>query len=100
MAKLSPPEKKVSAHKKAAQNPTKKSELTTPKTKLAQIEDTIQSARPKNPTEQPAPDAIKPLQLKIPESRKNEFKAYAAMRGRSMNALFLDMFEEYKEKHV
>ena len=52
------------------------------------------------PTEQAPPDVIKPLQLKIPESKKNEFKAYAAMRGRSMNSLFLEMFEKYKEEDV
>lgn len=63
------------------------------------LEEVIAKAKPTAPTDQPAPDAIKPLQLKIPESKKNEFKAYAAMRGRSMNALFLDMFEEYKSKH-
>ena len=51
-------------------------------------------------TGQDPPSSIKPIQLKIPEDKKNEFKAYAAMRGRSMNALFLDMFEEYKEKHA
>lgn len=47
--------------------------------------------------EQIPPEAIKPLQLKIPEAAKNEFKAYAAMRGKSMNTLFLEMFEAHKE---
>lgn len=61
------------------------------------IEEAINKAKPKAPTQQTPPDAIKPLQLKIPEGKKNEFKAYAAMRGRSMNALFLDMFEQYKD---
>lgn len=64
------------------------------------IEEVIAQAKPKEPTAQPAPDSIKPLQLKIPESKKNEFKAYSAMRGKSMNALFLEMFEEYIEKHA
>lgn len=50
-------------------------------------------------TEQIPPDSIKPLQLKIPEISKNEFKAYAAIRGQSMNALFLEMFEEHKKIH-
>jgi hypothetical protein len=67
--------------------------------KESNIEKVIVNAKPSAPTEQTPPDAIKPIQLKIPESSKNEFKAYAAMRGRSMNALFLDMFAEYKEKH-
>jgi len=79
MAKLSPPVKKEK--------------------ESADIEKVMSSAKPKKPTEQTPPDAIKPLQLKIPEGKKNEFKAYAAMRGRSMNMLFLDMFEEYKENH-
>ena len=52
--------------------------------------------KPLKSIEQAAPDAIKPIQLKIPESSKNEFKAYAAMRGLAMNDLFLQMFEEYK----
>lgn len=60
----------------------------------------VEKAKPTKPTEQAAPDAIKPLQLKIPESKKNDFKAYAALRGKSMNTLFLEMFEEYKEKHA
>ena len=51
-------------------------------------------------TVQTPPDAIKPLQLKIPESAKNEFKAYAAIHGKSMNTLFLEMFSEHKENHV
>lgn len=51
-------------------------------------------------TVQTPPDSIKPLQLKIPESAKNEFKAYAAMQGKSMNTLFLEMFLEHKAKHA
>lgn len=50
-------------------------------------------------TAQTPPDAIIPLQIKIPETVKNEFKAMASIRGQSMNALFLEMFEEYKEPH-
>jgi hypothetical protein len=42
---------------------------------------------------------VVPLQIKIPETVKNEFKAMASIRGQSMNALFLEMFEEYKESH-
>ena len=55
--------------------------------------------KPIKSTQQAAPDAIKPIQLKIPESSKNEFKAYAAMRGLAMNELFLQMFDEYKENN-
>ena len=79
MAKLSPPVKKEKS--------------------VTNMKEVVSSAAPKKAIEQTPPDAIKPLQLKIPEGKKNEFKAYAAMRGRSMNALFLDMFEEYKENH-
>jgi len=50
--------------------------------------------------EQTPPNAVKPLQLKLPEITKNEFKAFAAIRGRPMNELFLEMFEEYKKKHA
>jgi len=49
--------------------------------------------------EQTPPDSIKPLQLKLPEQTKNEFKAYAGIRGKSMKNLFIEMFEEYKENH-
>ena len=56
--------------------------------------------KPKGATEQSPPDAVKPLQLKLPEHKKNEYKAFAAIRGIAMNDLFLEMFEEYKEKHA
>ena len=76
MAILTPPQKKTK---------NKKSTFVTPKSNKA--------------TEQSPPSTIKPIQLKIPENKKNEFKAYAAIRGRSMNTLFLEMFEEYKSTH-
>lgn len=85
MAKLSPP-----SRAKNEEKATLKAENNTGMAKVVSS----------NPTDQVPPDAIKPLQLKIPESRKNEFKAYAAMNGRSMNALFLEMFSEYKQKHA
>jgi len=56
--------------------------------------------KPIKAIEQTPPDSIKPLQLKLPENKKNEYKAFAAIRGRSMNDLFLEMFEEYKTKHA
>jgi hypothetical protein len=84
MANLKPPLKSVEKDEKAVVSTVK----------------TVEKAKSKIPTEQVPPDAIKPLQLKIPESKKNEFKAYAAMRGRSMNALFLDMFDEYKSNNT
>ncbi len=77
MARIDPPEKK----KPDAKAPVKKTR-----------------ARKKvNATEQIPPDSVVPLQLKIPEPTKNEFKACASMKGQSMNALFLEMFAEYKE---
>ena len=88
MANLQPP-----AKKKETKPSAERCENT------VDIEEAITKAAPKKATEQTPPDAIKPLQLKIPESKKNEFKAYAAMRGRSMNALFVEMFEEYREQH-
>ncbi len=83
MAKLEPPVKST----------TKKSET-------AVIEKVIEKAAPKSPVEQVPPDEITPLQLKIPKAKKHEFKAYAAMRGTSMNALFVEMFDEYQRTHA
>ena len=80
MAKLEPPAKKTPARK-------------------ASVEAAVAKAAPKKPIEQTPPDAIAPLQLKIPQSKKNEFKAYAAMRGQAMNELFVEMFDDYKEQH-
>jgi hypothetical protein len=60
----------------------------------------VAQAKPKAPTEQTPPDEIAPLQLKIPKYKRNEFKAYAAMRGIPMNDLFLDMFELYKQNNT
>jgi len=76
MANISPPKKKKGAAKK------------------------VSTLQPMAATEQMPPDAIAPLQLKIPSSSKNEFKAYAAMQGKSMNTLFLEMFAEHKERHA
>ncbi len=59
----------------------------------------LKQVMPVGATEQTPPDSIRPLQLKIPETKKNEFKAYAAIRGQTMNVLFLEMFKEYREKH-
>ncbi len=56
--------------------------------------------KPTKAIEQTPPDSTKPLQLKLPETKKNEYKAFAAIRGRSMNDLFLEMFEEYKSNHA
>lgn len=86
MAKLTPPPKTAEA---SESDPNK-----------SDIEEIIQQAKPKAPTEQTPPDEIAPLQLKIPTYRRNEFKAYAAMRGRSMNSLFLEMFDHYKKNNI
>ena len=40
-------------------------------------------------TGQTPPDTIIPLQIKIPETVKNEFKAMASVRGQSMNVLLV-----------
>lgn len=80
MANLAPPKKKVDKFKE-------------------QITTTVAKAAPKTPIEQSPPSSIVPLQLKVQESSKKEFKAYAAMRGQSMSSLFLEMFTEYKNKH-
>lgn len=55
--------------------------------------------KPTAAVEQAPPGSIKPLQLKLPEQTKNEFKAYAGIRGKSMKVLFMEMFDEYKENH-
>jgi hypothetical protein len=79
--------------------PTSNQKMVNQENSKALAHETIQAATPKKPTKQTPPSAIKPLQLKIPEHKKNEFKAYAAMHGQSMNTLFLDMFDEYKSTH-
>lgn len=55
--------------------------------------------KPTAAVEQTPPGSIKPLQLKLPEQTKNEFKAYAGIRGKSMKVLFMEIFDEYKENH-
>lgn len=71
-----------------------------PTEKKAPVETTVKIPTKSNKaTDQVPPDSIKPLQLKIPETAKNEFKAYAAIKGQSMNTLFLEMFAEHKEVH-
>jgi len=60
---------------------------------------TMIDATPKGLTEQASPSSIGSMQLNIPIVKRNEFKAYASLRGLSMNNLFLDMFAEYKNKH-
>lgn len=70
-----------------------------PTQKKKKVAKTVVHLNPKTATGQIPPDAIKPLQLKIPESAKNEFKAYAAMHSKSMAAMFLEMFEEHKQTH-
>ena len=52
--------------------------------------------KPNAMTAQTPPSAIKPLQLKIPATVKNDFKAYAALHGKSMSEMFLEIFEEHK----
>lgn len=42
-------------------------------------------------------EPTKLLQAKIPESKKNEIKAYAAARGLSFHDFLLAMFEDYKK---
>ena len=44
-------------------------------------------------------EPVKLLQAKIPESKRNEIKAYAAARGISFHQLLLNMFEEYKKNN-
>jgi hypothetical protein len=69
-------------------------------TEKAPVQEVVAQAKPKAPTDQSPPNEIVPLQLKIPTGKRNEFKAYAAMRGHSMNALFLEMFEQYKQNNT
>ena len=86
-------------HNMADLRPPKKENKQEISKNIIDIDNVIKKAKPKAATDQIPPDSIKPIQLKIPEIKKNEFKAYAAMRGRSMNDLFLEMFEEYKQNH-
>ena len=70
-----------------------------PPTNKKAVKKEIVTTKPTAAIEQTPPDSIKPLQLKLPELTKNEFKAYAGIRGISMKKLFIQMFEEYKENH-
>lgn len=47
--------------------------------------------------ERPEPTAQAPLNFKVPDHFKREFKTYAASRGISMTKLLMDGFELVKE---
>ncbi len=49
--------------------------------------------------EQTPPNTVKPTLFNLPEIVKNDFKAVASLRGMTMTALFLEMFEEYKKNN-
>lgn len=64
------------------------------------LEETILAkAKPAAATEQTPPSSLVLMQIRVPESARNEFKAYASMRSKSMNVLFLEMFEELKTRN-
>lgn len=42
-------------------------------------------------------EGYKSIQLRFPEEKKNEIKAFAAARGLTIHQLVLDMFEAYKK---
>jgi len=52
-----------------------------------------------NSTEKTPPSNLKPLQFKVAETLKNEYKAFAAAKGKDMTTLFLQMYAEYKVNH-
>lgn len=58
-----------------------------------------QALKSLKPIDQPAPDSLALLQLKIPEINRNEFKAHAAMLGKPMNELFLEIWDAYKKNN-
>ena len=78
MAKLNPPEKKTQKKQEAS---------------------AIDGAKPVAAIEQTPPSSLVLMQIRVPETARNEFKAYASMRSKSMNILFLEMFEEFKENN-
>jgi predicted DNA binding CopG/RHH family protein len=43
-------------------------------------------------------EPLKTIQVKFPESKKNEIKAYASAHGLTLHQLVLDMFEAYKKQ--
>ncbi len=43
-------------------------------------------------------EPLKSIQVKFPESKKNEIKAFASARGLTIHQLVLDMFEAYKNQ--
>lgn len=52
-----------------------------------------------NNLERPEPTGQAPLNFKVPEDFKREFKTYAAARGISMTKLLINGFELVKEHH-
>lgn len=89
MAKLNPPVKrKADAKGKTGLDPN-----------TIDLEEAISKAAPKAATEQTPPSSLVLMQIRVPESARNEFKAYASMRSKSMNVLFLEMFEEFKTRN-
>lgn len=70
-----------------------------PPTTNKEVKNKPVTPKPTAAVEQAPPNSIKPLQLKLPEQTKNEFKAFAGIRGKSMKVLFMEMFDEYKENH-
>jgi hypothetical protein len=63
------------------------------------LEEAINKTKPTAAIEQTPPSSLVLMQIRVPESARNEFKAYASMRSKSMNVLFLEMFEEYKTRN-
>ncbi len=60
---------------------------------------TTESIREASSIDRVPPNSVVPLQLKIDGQLRNEFKAYAAINGKSMNKLFVEMYTEYLENH-
>lgn len=83
--------------------PPKKSKAVTRATKAkpaaTSAKATIQKSKSKAAIEQAAPDVIVPLQLKVPKAVKAEYKAYSALREKTMSELFEEMFDQYKENN-
>ena len=43
-------------------------------------------------------EPLKTIQVKFPESKKNEIKSFAAARGLTIHQLILNMFEAFKKQ--
>lgn len=52
-----------------------------------------------SPITKPSPEDVVNIQFKVPSPLRKEIKAYCVDNDKSMTALFLEMYKEYRAKH-